>query len=93
MNCPKCNSKARVRCGFVNSVQRYKCKECNCQYTRSSARGRPLAQKLLAVTLYMHGMSLNAIAKLMGVQHQEFWIGCDALPKNITKSLSRNATV
>ena len=67
MNCPKCASDQKVKCGFVKSLQRYKCKKCNCQYTRSTPRGRPLAQKLLAVTLYVHGLSLNAIAKLIGV--------------------------
>ena len=67
MDCPKCSSKTKVKCGFVKDVQRYKCKDCGCQYTRQTRRGRPLEQKLLAVTLYVHGLSLNAIAKLMGV--------------------------
>ena len=67
MQCPKCQSEKKVKCGFVKEVQRYKCKSCGCQFTRSIPRGRPLKQKLLAVTLYVHGLPLNAIANMMGV--------------------------
>ena len=67
MHCPKCLSTSKVKCGFVKELQRYKCQSCGCQYTRSTRRGRPTEQKLLAVTLYVHGLSLNAIAKLFGV--------------------------
>ena len=67
MHCPKCQSTQKVKCGFVKDKQRYKCKECGCQYTRSTPRGKALEQKLLAVTLYVHGLSLNAIAGMMGV--------------------------
>ena len=67
MKCPKCESTLKVKCGFVKNNQRYKCKNCSCQYTRSTNRGRPLKQRLLAVTLYLHGMSLNSIAKLLKV--------------------------
>ena len=67
MHCPKCHSHKKTKNGFIKGKQRYKCKDCGCQYTRSTARGRPLEQKLLAVTLYVHGLSLNAIAKMMDV--------------------------
>jgi transposase len=67
MVCPKCSASRFVKNGFVKDIQRYKCKNCACQYTRPEARGRPLSQKLLAVTLYVHGLSLNALAKLFGI--------------------------
>ena len=67
MHCPKCQSDHKVKCGFVKNIQRYKCKQCGCQYTRSTPKGRPVEDKLLAVTLYVHGLSLNTIAKLMHV--------------------------
>jgi transposase-like protein len=67
MHCPKCSSTTAVKCGFVKKVQRYKCKNCACQYTRETRRGRPLAQKLMAVTLYLNGISLNAIGRLLDV--------------------------
>ncbi len=65
--CPKCNSPQTVKNGFRCNRQRYKCKACGHQFTRTTPRGRPIEDKLLAVILYMHGLSLNAIAKLFGV--------------------------
>ena len=45
--------------------QRYKCKSCNYQWTENhSHRGRPVAERALAVFLYCHGLSMNAIAKM-----------------------------
>lgn len=67
MQCPKCGSERKVKSGFMKGIQRYKCKECGCQYTRSTPRGAPLKTRLMAVYLYTHGLSMNAIAKLLGV--------------------------
>ena len=67
MSCPKCQSAHRVKAGFVQGVQRFLCRTCGCQYTRSEPKGMPLAVKLLAVTLYVHGLSMNAIGKLLQV--------------------------
>ncbi len=65
--CPQCRSSKTVKNGFRCNRQRYKCNQCGHQFTRTTPRGRPLEDKLLAVILYMHGLSLNAIAKLFGV--------------------------
>lgn len=66
MHCPKCGSVKRVKAGFIKDVQRYKCKDCSCQFTRSEPKGFPLRIRLTAILLYVHGLSLNAIAKLVG---------------------------
>ena len=49
----------------VNEKQRYKCKACNYQWTENTHRGRPVANQALAVFLYCHGLSMNAIAKIL----------------------------
>jgi transposase-like protein len=33
MQCPKCKSAKRVKNGIVRQQQRYKCKDCGCNYT------------------------------------------------------------
>jgi transposase-like protein len=33
MKCPKCISKESVKSGIIKGKQRYKCKECGCNYT------------------------------------------------------------
>ena len=66
-NCPRCQNKHFVKNGFVKETQRYKCKACGYQWTRTTPRGRPVSQKRLSVLLYCHGISMNAISKLFDV--------------------------
>lgn len=66
-DCPKCNSSRIIKNGTVSGKQRYLCKECGLQFTRTSSRGRPATEKALAVTLYTLGLSLNTIARLFHV--------------------------
>ena len=57
MTCPRCQHPHFVKNGHINEKQRYKCKACNYQWTENHApRGRPLAEKALAVFLYCHGI-------------------------------------
>lgn len=73
MHCPKCFSEKN---GFMKGDQRYRCKNCRCNYTKSDPRGHPLAQKLLAVSLHLSGMSMNSIGVILGVTAQSVmrWI-------------------
>ena len=66
MSCPRCQHPRFVKNGFINAKQRYKCKQCAYQWTTEKThRGRPFAEKALAVFLYCHGLSMNAIAKIL----------------------------
>lgn len=65
--CPKCQSMEVVKNGKVQGKQRYKCKSCSLQFTRLTPRGRPAQEKAMAVTLYTLGLSIRAIARLIGV--------------------------
>ena len=47
--------------------QRYKCKRCEYQFTRTTPRGHPPEHKKLTVLLYCHGISMRAISKLFQV--------------------------
>ena len=64
--CPRCQHPHFVKNGFINEKQRYKCKDGGYQWTTEKThRGRPLAEKTLAVFLYCHGLSMKAIAKML----------------------------
>mgnify|MGYP006074029781 FL=1 len=65
--CSKCQSIEVVKNGKVQGKQRYKCKSCSLQFTRLTPRGRPAQEKAMAVTLYTLGLSIRAIARLIGV--------------------------
>ena len=66
--CPKCQHHHIVKAGKVGDKQRWRCRGCRYQYTRITPRGRPLWQKSLAVFLYCHGVSMNALGKMFGLR-------------------------
>lgn len=59
-----------IRSGHACGRQRWRCKACNRQFTRTTPRGMPAALKREAVELYCTGLSMNAIAKRFGVAAQ-----------------------
>ena len=67
MNCPKCSSQKSVKNGHHLGRQRYKCKECGCQFTLSQPKGKPVETKCLAIILYVNGLSFRAIARIVKV--------------------------
>ena len=76
MQCPKCYAEAGVKNGFVKGVQRYKCKNCGCQYTRPTPHGQPIQTKIFALLLYLSGVSMNMTGRIIGVTGQSVmrWI-------------------
>jgi len=70
MKCPRCGSENSVKNGFASDKQRYKCKRCGCQFTRTAPRGKDIKDRQLTAFLYAAGLSMNAIAKLVGVSTQ-----------------------
>ena len=68
--CLKCE-KDTVKNGFINQIQRWKCKGCGYQFRENMPpQGKPLWMKLESVILYSSGMSLNATAKVLAVSAQ-----------------------
>jgi transposase-like protein len=68
--CPACGGAALIRSGHACGRQRWRCKGCGRQFTRTTPRGKPAAMKHEAVSLYCTGLSLNAIGKRLGVSAQ-----------------------
>ncbi len=69
LTCKKCGSDHYIKAGVVRAeqVQRYKCKACGSHFTDTKGHGRPMSQKLLALSLYASGLSLNRIARYFDV--------------------------
>jgi len=66
--CKRCSSEDYVKSGFARGHQRYRCKECGCNFTATPPRGKPVAMKALALLLYSMGnMSQSMIARFLGV--------------------------
>ena len=66
--CKKCQSENFVKSGHTRGFQRYKCKDCGCQFTPTAPRGKNPALKSLAVVLYAFcGVSMGNIARIFKV--------------------------
>ena len=65
--CPRCGSEQTFANGSVRGVAKRYCKTCHYQFTRPDKVGKPSSIKLTAVSLYLHGLSMNDIARLLGV--------------------------
>ena len=66
--CKKCQSTNYVKSGHTRGHQRYKCKECGCQFTDTKARGVNPALKSFAIVLYgFCGVSMGNIARIFKV--------------------------
>lgn len=75
--CPKCNVSHIVKNSHSWGKQRYRCKSCGFQFTRTTPRGRPASEKATAILLYTLkatailrytlGLSLNSIARMLKV--------------------------
>ena len=76
MHCRKCGSEAFVKNGFMAGAQRYKCKKCGFQFTRETPHGKPMKDKILALILYLSGLSMSATGKIINVSSQSVmrWI-------------------
>ena len=70
--CPACRGTVLIRSGHACGRQRWKCKGPGCgrQFTRTTPRGTPVEVKRHAIELYGLGLSMNAVAKHVGVSAQ-----------------------
>ncbi len=67
MFCTKCGSESVYKSGFVKGEQRYRCKRCGRQFVPTRHHGKTQTEKLTATLLYINGLSLRTIARLMSV--------------------------
>ena len=68
--CPKCQSRKKIKNGVVREIQRYKCKECSCNYTMGFDECLPEEKKRrFALSLYLEGLGFYSIGRLPEVSH------------------------
>ena len=65
MECKKCGGKEHSKNGFVKGHQRYKCKNCGYQFVPTLRKGFDEQTKSIACLLYISGLSLRTIARLL----------------------------
>lgn len=67
--CIKCGSAERIRNGMVKDKQRWKCLVCGYNYRVDVESGYPDALRQMALQLYLEGLSLRAIERVLGVSN------------------------
>ena len=65
--CPACRGTALITSGHAGGRQRGRCEGCGRQFTRPEPRGEPAELKRHAIELCCLGLSMNAVAKHIGV--------------------------
>ena len=63
--CPRCGGDKTVKNGQANGNPKRKCKTCYYQYTKDSLPGAPYNIRLMSVLLYVRGLSINSIGRLL----------------------------
>lgn len=98
--CVKCHDGERQIKDGVTAAgsQRYRCKACGCRYTpRPKERGYDEEVRLQAMTLFLEGISLRTISRILDVNHQSVanWVNgyADALPDELPDSLLETAVL
>jgi transposase-like protein len=94
VTCPRCQSKTnQMRDGYTPAgSQRYRCKSCRARYTPvGKERGYDEEIRLQALSLYLEGLSLREISRLLSINHQSVanWINDYAthLPTTLPPSI------
>jgi len=70
MNCPKCKSSNHKKNGIVGERQRYKCHDCDYNYSvdiKSTASSTFVKRQ--ALQLYLEGLGFRSIGRFLGVSH------------------------
>ena len=90
MACSKCGKSESIKYGKRGSEQCYKCKNCGFQYTSEQPKRRSEAERHKAISLYLLGLSMRAIAKLFCVNVTTilYWIRNFAI-ENYTKPIPK----
>ena len=76
LKCRKCGGLHIIKNGKVFGWQRYKCKQCGYQFSKTAPAGKSVHIKLIAHGLYVAGLSMREIASIIGVTAQSVsrWI-------------------
>ena len=70
MRCSKCKSEHSVKNGFMKGTQRYKCKECGCNYTVDySVIAEKEKKRRFGLSMYLEGLGFHSIGRLLNVSH------------------------
>lgn len=69
MQCTRCGSDSKRKNGLMRGKQRYRCLACGYNYTGGAGVAYPDEQRQLALKMYLEGMGLRAIGRVLDVSN------------------------
>jgi len=89
LKCKNCASVNSVKNGFVEGVQRYKCKGCGYNYIQGDKRQKyTSSDRLKVLKLYLENCGIRTIERLTGVRNSQIskWIleAADSIRKELS---------
>ena len=69
MKCPKCQSQEKIKYGNKCGRQRYLCKGCGCNYTKSTKYKISEEVRTKALQLYLEGLGFRSIERILGISN------------------------
>jgi insertion element IS1 protein InsB len=92
--CARCGSPRVVKSGHILGKQRWWCRACRYQFTKTNAPDTPNTVKRAAVSLYGHGLSFRTTARLLGTTAQSVlrWV-CGYVDQYCTRPEPGDAVV
>ena len=79
MQCPHCAHPDYILFGKNRGAQRYHCQACRRTF-QTLCRGKDLALKEQAQKLYLEGLGLRAIGRILGVHHKTLLLAAASCP-------------
>ena len=68
IKCPKCCTTLHIRNGFVRSKQRYRCKQCRCNFIEGDARSNyDNKTSNLAIRMYFNNCGFRRVAEILDI--------------------------
>jgi len=69
MHCSRCGSAQSCKNGLMRGKQRYRCLACGYNYTGGAGVAYPDEKRQLALKLYLEGLGLRAIGRVLAVSN------------------------
>ena len=90
MRCPECGSEKVVKDGKQRGKQTYLCKVCHRRFTPNATKlHRPSHVKQKDIELYINGMSINAISKVLNIPYMTVWTWINKAGQRADKKVMR----
>lgn len=68
IKCPKCQTQSYIKNGFVRDKQRYRCKQCRCNFVEGDDRNKyDNKTRNLAVRMYLNNCGFRRIAEILDI--------------------------